>query len=125
MLDTKRSRGQVVVLLGLAVLVVGSITQFASNRALDERVDDFMQAATERFDPSDPTEVRSLWEGTVLGEPGDTVELDRFLEVDGVEPEVVREASDGIEARYRVESWGGSDVVVVAWTDHGVFVTPD
>lgn len=126
MLDTRRSRGWIIVAVVAVWLLGGATVGLLGSRALERERDEFIAAADARFADMDPATFEALVvenvEATWMGESS---ELDALLVVDGRSPQVIRQIRLGIDAEYEIEAWGRSDTFVVSLSDEGYRLRQD
>jgi hypothetical protein len=123
-LDTKRSRGVVIVAVVGAWLVVGAFVSQRGQHELDDRTHQLEVAARERFADVDPADIDDLtldyFQAPYDGETSST--LADLLVLDGQEPTSVADQGSGFEARYPVDAWGRHATVVVLGGPDGIEV---
>lgn len=125
MLETKRQRGTVLVVILVAFLAVSLVWGVFSQRAADRRLEQFENRAHAAFDGTDATDVEALAPSIV--DDWDATGPSAFLTFVSQPGEPTRTTtSPPYRATYRLDGgWGPSQIVTVEWTATGFEITSE
>lgn len=123
MLDTKRQRGTVLVVILIMLMVVGLVLGVTRSRAQERDLEAFANRAAAAFDGTDADDVEALVLDSV-SDPEGNAALIAFMSQPGQTDTFTLEPP--YRATYSLDSgWGGSQQVVVEWDESGYTITPE